>query len=47
MSVKIDAAEIYDAAAGSGSLILHLAHELGQEGGMNRAIVYTQDISVK
>lgn len=47
MSDKIEAAEIYDAAAGSGSLILHLAHELGQEGGMNRAIVYTQDISNK
>lgn len=47
MSDKIDAAEIYDAAAGSGSLILHLAHELGQEGGMNRAIIYTQDISAK
>ena len=47
MSDKISAAEIYDPAAGSGSLILHLAHELGQEGGMNRAIVYTQDISKK
>lgn len=47
MSEKIEAAEIYDPAAGSGSLILHLAHELGQEGGMNRAIVYTQDISTK
>ena len=47
MSDKIDAAEIYDGAAGSGSLILHLAHELGQEGGLNRAIVYTQDISTK
>lgn len=47
MSDKIEAAEIYDPAAGSGSLILHLAHELGQEGGMNRAIVYTQDISKK
>lgn len=47
MSDKIDAAEIYDPAAGSGSLILHLAHELGQEGGLNRAIVYTQDISTK
>ncbi len=44
---KIDAAEIYDPSAGSGSLILHLAHELGQEGGMNKAIVYTQDISKK
>lgn len=47
MSEKIEAAEIYDPAAGSGSLILHLAHELGQEGGMNRAIIYTQDISAK
>lgn len=47
MSDKIEAAEIYDPAAGSGSLILHLAHELGQESGMNRAIVYTQDISTK
>ena len=47
MSDKIQAAEIYDGTAGSGSLILHLAHELGQEGGMNRAIVYTQDISAK
>ena len=47
MSDKIEAAEIYDPAAGSGSLILHLAHELGQEGGMNRAIVYTQDLSEK
>lgn len=47
MSDKIEAAEIYDPAAGSGSLILHLAHELGQEGGLNRAIVYTQDISDK
>ena len=44
---KIEAAEIYDPSAGSGSLILHLAHELGQEGGMNKAIVYTQDISHK
>lgn len=47
MSEKIEAAEIYDPAAGSGSLILHLAHELGQESGMNRAIIYTQDISAK
>ena len=47
MSDKIEAAEIYDPSAGSGSLILHLAHELGREGGMNRAIVYTQDISNK
>ncbi len=47
MSDKIEAAEIYDPSAGSGSLVLHLAHELGQEGGMNRAVVYTQDISNK
>ena len=47
MNDKIEAAEIYDPAAGSGSLILHLAHELGQESGMNRAIIYTQDISTK
>ena len=47
MSDRVEAAEIYDPSAGSGSLILHLAHELGQEGGMNRAIVYTQDISNK
>ena len=47
MSDSIDAAEICDWAAGSGSLILHLAHELGQVSGMNRAVVYTQDISAK
>lgn len=47
MSDKVEAAEIYDPSAGSGSLILHLGHELGQEGGLNRAIVYTQDISSK
>lgn len=47
MSDRVEASEIYDPSAGSGSLILHLAHELGQEGGMNRAIVYTQDISNK
>ena len=47
MSDKIEAAEIYDGTAGSGSLILHLAHELGYEGDLERAIVYTQDISTK
>ena len=47
MSDAPAAAEIYDPAAGSGSLILHLAHELGQEDGINRAMVYTQDISNK
>ena len=40
-------AEIYDPAAGSGSLVLHLAHELGTDHGVPRAIVYTQDISNK
>lgn len=47
MSEKIEAAEIYDPSAGSGSLVLHLANALGKEGEMNRAIVYTQDISNK
>ena len=47
MSEKIEAAEIYDPSAGSGSLVLHLANALGREGEMNRAIVYTQDISNK
>lgn len=47
MSDKIQASEIYDPAAGSGSLILHLAHELGNDNGINRAIIYTQDISNK
>lgn len=39
--------EITDFAAGSGSLILHLANELGHGKFGNRARVYTQDISVK
>lgn len=47
MSEKIQASEIYDPSAGSGSLNLHLAHELGSDDGINRAIVYTQDISNK
>ena len=47
MSDKLEASEICDPAAGSGSLVLHLAHELGQDDGLNRAIVYTQDISAK
>lgn len=42
-----EAAEIYDGAAGSGSLVLHLAHEIGKDGGINRAVIYTQDISSK
>ncbi len=40
-------AEIYDPSAGSGSLILHLANELGKENGINRAFIYSQDISNK
>lgn len=47
MSDKIEASEISDPAAGSGSLVLHLAHELGEDDGINRAIIYTQDISAK
>lgn len=39
--------EIYDPAAGSGSLVLHLAHELGQGSFGEKAQVYTQDISNK
>lgn len=46
-SEKIQASEIYDPSAGSGSLVLHLAHELGDDDGINRAMVYTQDISNK
>lgn len=39
--------EVYDPSAGSGSLVLHLANELGKGKFGNRAIVYTQDISQK
>lgn len=39
--------EIHDPAAGSGSLVLHLAHELGQGSFGEKAQVYTQDISNK
>lgn len=39
--------EIADFAAGSGSLILHLANELGKGKIGNRARIYTQDISAK
>lgn len=39
--------DIYDPSAGSGSLILHLAHELGEGSFGNKAQVYTQDISSK
>lgn len=39
--------DIYDAAAGSGSLVLHLANELGKGKFGNKARIYTQDISQK
>ena len=39
--------EVYDPSAGSGSLVLHLAHELGNGKFGNKARVYTQDISQK
>lgn len=39
--------EIYDPSAGSGSLVLHLANELGNGKFGNNARVYTQDISQK
>ena len=47
MSEHITASEIYDPSAGSGSLVLHLANELGKDKNISRAIVYTQDISHK
>ena len=40
-------AEIYDPSAGSGTLIMQLSHTLGQEDGINKALIYTQDISQK
>lgn len=40
---KIFSAKIYDPAAGSGTLILSLAHEIGE----NNCTLYTQDISQK
>lgn len=47
MSDHVAASEIYDPSAGSGSLVLHLANELGKDNNISRAIVYTQDISQK
>lgn len=38
---------IYDPSAGSGSLVLHLAHELGHGSFGEKAQVFTQDISGK
>ena len=39
--------EVYDPSAGSGSLVLHLANELGKGSFGDKARVYTQDISGK
>ena len=39
--------EVLDCAAGSGSLVLHLANELGHGQFGNRARVYCQDVSTK
>lgn len=39
--------DIYDPSAGSGSLVLHLANELGEGSFGDKAQVYTQDISGK
>ena len=45
--VKDPLYDIYDPSAGSGSLILHLANELGEGSFGDKAQVYTQDISGK
>lgn len=39
--------EVYDPSAGSGSLVLHLANELGEGSFGDKAHVFTQDISGK
>ncbi len=36
--------EVYDPSAGSGSLVLHLANELGEGSFGDKAQVYTQDV---
>lgn len=46
-SVEDKLYEIYDPSAGSGSLVLHLANELGKGSFGDKAQVYTQDISGK
>ena len=46
-SVEDKIYEVYDPSAGSGSLVLHLANELGNGKFGNKARVYTQDISQK
>ncbi len=45
--VEDDSYDVYDPSAGSGSLVLHLANELGKSSFGNKAQVFTQDISVK
>ena len=45
--VKDTLYDIYDPSAGSGSLILHLANELGEGSFGDKAQVYTKDISGK
>ena len=45
--VKDKLYDIYDPSAGSGSLVLHLANELGHGSFGEKAQVYTQDISGK
>ena len=45
--IKDTVYEICDPSAGSGSLVLHLANELGQGSFGNKARVFTQDISQK
>lgn len=45
--VKDTIYDIYDPSTGSGSLVLHLANELGNGSFGNKARVYTQDISQK
>jgi len=39
--------EVYDPSAGSGTLVMHLAHDLGVEEGVSKAMIYTQDLSLK
>lgn len=46
-SVEDKIYDIYDPSAGSGSLVLHLANELGEGSFGDKAHVYTQDISGK
>lgn len=45
--VENNICDIYDPSAGSGSLVLHLANELGINENCNEFHIYTQDISSK